>query len=103
MFTWFIKWFILSLILIVILHYLYNFYINILTIPKNKDYIYNQEERRKNINNHLQSNTNNNIPSNINNHLQSNTNNIITSKIVNNLNINDLKESLISNINKNHK
>ena len=50
MFIWFIKWFIFSLVLIVILHYLYNFYIDKLTIPKDKDYIYNQVERQNNIN-----------------------------------------------------
>jgi hypothetical protein len=63
MILWFLKWFIFSFVLIIIFHYLYNFYIDILTIPKNKDYIYNQQERYNKINN-LDNNLDNQVNNN---------------------------------------
>lgn len=81
MFIWFIKWFIFSFILIILLHYLYNFCIDKLTIPKVKDYIYIQDEKRKIIDDNKSINNTNN------------TNNIVLNKVA-------LKNSLISNLNK---
>jgi hypothetical protein len=72
MIVWFIKWFIFSFILIIILHYLYNFYIDKLTIPKEKDYIYNQEQTTDILNNN--NDTKNNDNDNKNNDNKNNDN-----------------------------
>lgn len=40
MFVWTIQWIIISFILISLLHYLYIFFIDTLTVPKNRHYIH---------------------------------------------------------------
>lgn len=39
MFVFIIQWIIISLVFIFLLHYLYNFFVNVLTIPKVKDLV----------------------------------------------------------------
>lgn len=75
---------IISIVIISLLHYLYSYFINILTIPKIKDLVNKPREEYKNIEKIILKNNDSNII-NINN-TSSNTNNDDTTEI-NSLNI----------------
>jgi hypothetical protein len=75
---------IISIVIISLLHYLYSYFINILTIPKIKDLVNKPREEYKNIEKIILKNNDSNII-NINN-TSSNSNNDDTTEI-NNLNI----------------
>ena len=94
MFSWIIQTTIISFIFIFLVHHLFHFFKNTLTVPKIKDLVNNPSKKYENIYRTIYSHqdSENNI-NNINNTIESSTNNQYLDVIESSTNINDINPS----------